>query len=185
MLSDRVLVLSPRPAEVLADIAIDLPRPRTPEDARSPAFGALVDQVFAALSRGMAHCVTNRWPHNERMRRRTRHRSGTGPDARGPALAFCSSSPLGNSPRARLADSFVLAAPSEVAIYLLAQPQLMPARSERDPEQRGRGVRARQCRSTRPRRHRPGLAAERAPRDGRGTCWSSACRWWRPGRSCA
>lgn len=54
MLSDRIIVLSPRPAEVLADIAIRLPRPRAPEDARDPAFVALVDEVFAALSRGSA-----------------------------------------------------------------------------------------------------------------------------------
>jgi NitT/TauT family transport system ATP-binding protein len=54
MLSDRVIVLSPRPAEIVADIAIDLSRPRAPEDARRPAFGALVDAVFAALSQGSA-----------------------------------------------------------------------------------------------------------------------------------
>ena len=54
MLSDRVIVLSPRPAEIVADIAIDLPRPRAPEDARKPEFTALVDTVFAALSDGAA-----------------------------------------------------------------------------------------------------------------------------------
>jgi NitT/TauT family transport system ATP-binding protein len=54
MLSDRVIVLSPRPAEVVADITIDLPRPRRPEDARKPAFAANVDAVFAALSQGGA-----------------------------------------------------------------------------------------------------------------------------------
>jgi NitT/TauT family transport system ATP-binding protein len=54
MLSDRVIVLSPRPAEVLADIEIGLERPRTPDHARRPEFAALVDQVFAALSQGAA-----------------------------------------------------------------------------------------------------------------------------------
>jgi NitT/TauT family transport system ATP-binding protein len=54
MLSDRVIVLSPRPAAVIADIDIPLPRPRSPSDARSPAYTALVDDVFAALSRGAA-----------------------------------------------------------------------------------------------------------------------------------
>lgn len=54
MLSDRVIVLSPRPAEVVADIAVDLPRPREPAEARSPAFAALVDRVFSALSEGAA-----------------------------------------------------------------------------------------------------------------------------------
>lgn len=52
MLSDRVVVLSPRPAEIVADIAIPLPRPRRAQDARSPAFRELVDQVVAALSLG-------------------------------------------------------------------------------------------------------------------------------------
>lgn len=54
MLSDRVIVLSPRPAEIVADIAIDLPRPRAPEDARKPGFTAHVDAVFAALSQAGA-----------------------------------------------------------------------------------------------------------------------------------
>jgi NitT/TauT family transport system ATP-binding protein len=52
MLSDRVIVLTPRPAGVLADIDIPLERPRNPGDARSPEFAALVDEVVAALSRG-------------------------------------------------------------------------------------------------------------------------------------
>jgi len=54
MLSDRVLVLSPRPAEVVADIAIPLPHPRRAQHARSAEFGQLVDQVVTALSLGSA-----------------------------------------------------------------------------------------------------------------------------------
>jgi NitT/TauT family transport system ATP-binding protein len=54
MLSDRVVVLSPRPAEVVADIAVDLPRPRAPGDARGPGFAALVDAVQDALAEGAA-----------------------------------------------------------------------------------------------------------------------------------
>ena len=54
MLSDRVIVLSPRPAQVLADIDIPLLRPRSPGLARTPEFAGLVDDVFAALSRGAA-----------------------------------------------------------------------------------------------------------------------------------
>lgn len=54
MLSDRILVLSPRPATIVADIAVDLPRPRDPDMARQAAFTALVDEVFSALSQGMA-----------------------------------------------------------------------------------------------------------------------------------
>lgn len=54
MLADRVIVLSPRPARVVADIAIPLPRPRSPGDARGAGFGALVDAVQEALARGAA-----------------------------------------------------------------------------------------------------------------------------------
>nr|MCU0856463.1 ABC transporter ATP-binding protein [Paracoccaceae bacterium] len=52
--SDRVIVLSPRPAEIVADIAVDLPRPRDPGFARRTDFGEIVDRVFAALAEGMA-----------------------------------------------------------------------------------------------------------------------------------
>jgi NitT/TauT family transport system ATP-binding protein len=53
LLSDRVIVLSPRPAEIVADIEIDLPvrGRRTPPERRGRA---LIDRVFAALSKGMA-----------------------------------------------------------------------------------------------------------------------------------
>lgn len=54
MLSDRVVVLSPRPAGIVADIPIGLDRPRKPEMARTAAFADLTDTVFAALSAGMA-----------------------------------------------------------------------------------------------------------------------------------
>lgn len=51
LLSDRVVVLSPRPARTLAEIVIDLPRPRPPSITRDPRFGAHVDQVFEVLFR--------------------------------------------------------------------------------------------------------------------------------------
>jgi NitT/TauT family transport system ATP-binding protein len=54
MLSDRIVVLSSRPAEVVEDIPVDLLRPREPEVARHPDFAALVDRVSEALARGMA-----------------------------------------------------------------------------------------------------------------------------------
>ena len=54
MLSDRIIVLSPRPAEIVADLAVDLPRPRPPEVARQPGFVAIVEDVYAALTDGMA-----------------------------------------------------------------------------------------------------------------------------------
>ncbi len=46
MLADRIVVLSPRPGRIVAEIAVTLARPRL-EDA--PAFRDLVEQVTAAL----------------------------------------------------------------------------------------------------------------------------------------
>lgn len=57
MLSDRVVVLSPRPARIMADIAVDLPRPRRAELARDTEFANLVDQVFSALAQGVAETL--------------------------------------------------------------------------------------------------------------------------------
>jgi NitT/TauT family transport system ATP-binding protein len=44
-LSDRVLVMSPRPSRILADIRIDLDRPRQARNKRLPRFNELVDQI--------------------------------------------------------------------------------------------------------------------------------------------
>ena len=57
MLSDRVVVLSPRPARIVADIKVGLPRPRRAEMARSPVFTGIVDSVFDALAGGMAEAM--------------------------------------------------------------------------------------------------------------------------------
>ena len=54
LLSDRVVVLSPRPAQIVDDIRIDMPRPRSEDAARSDRAVALIDRVFAALAKGMA-----------------------------------------------------------------------------------------------------------------------------------
>lgn len=54
LLSDRILALSPRPAGIVADIRVDLPRPRRPEDVREPACAAYISRVFSALSEGIA-----------------------------------------------------------------------------------------------------------------------------------
>ena len=53
-ISDRVIVLSPRPATIIDDITVDLPRPRDGTVGRSEQATALADRVFAALSKGMA-----------------------------------------------------------------------------------------------------------------------------------
>jgi NitT/TauT family transport system ATP-binding protein len=48
-LADRIIVLSRRPAHVLADVKIDLPRPR---DRKSPAFYELTDRVYSLITEG-------------------------------------------------------------------------------------------------------------------------------------
>ena len=53
LLSDRVIVMSPRPARVVESIDIDLPRPRPEDTARTPAAMELIERVHAALSQGM------------------------------------------------------------------------------------------------------------------------------------
>jgi len=52
-LSDRILVLSPRPASIVADIAVPLTRPRHADVARTPEFAAIADAVLDALAVGM------------------------------------------------------------------------------------------------------------------------------------
>jgi NitT/TauT family transport system ATP-binding protein len=52
-LSDRVLVSSPRPTTVAADIAIDLPRPRASDVEDDPRFVELCAQVRHSLHQGM------------------------------------------------------------------------------------------------------------------------------------
>jgi NitT/TauT family transport system ATP-binding protein len=54
MLADRIVVFSPRPASVAADIAVDLPRPREPDFVRRADFATLVEDVSMALSKGVA-----------------------------------------------------------------------------------------------------------------------------------
>jgi len=52
LLSDKVVVMTPRPGRVQAVIDIDLPRPRTPEVAESSAFLSLVSEVKKKLRIG-------------------------------------------------------------------------------------------------------------------------------------
>ncbi len=48
LMADRVLVLSPRPGTFLADIKIDLPRPRDKKDVR---VNEISDQIFSLMAR--------------------------------------------------------------------------------------------------------------------------------------
>jgi NitT/TauT family transport system ATP-binding protein len=51
MMSDRIFVMSPRPARITATIDVGLPRPRGPETQRSQAFFDLVTRTGEALYR--------------------------------------------------------------------------------------------------------------------------------------
>jgi NitT/TauT family transport system ATP-binding protein len=53
-LADRVLVLGRRPASIVAEIPVDLPRPRTPEMLEMPLFHSLAHRVRRAIDQAGA-----------------------------------------------------------------------------------------------------------------------------------
>jgi NitT/TauT family transport system ATP-binding protein len=53
-LSDRVIVLSPRPGRILADVAVDLPRPRNLDMLSDEKFGAYTRRIRRVLDTGTA-----------------------------------------------------------------------------------------------------------------------------------
>ncbi|MEB3314114.1 MAG: ABC transporter ATP-binding protein [Cyanobacteriota bacterium] len=54
LLSSRVVVMSPRPGRITADVAIASPQPRSPSFRHSPAYPDYCQQVAAALVAAMA-----------------------------------------------------------------------------------------------------------------------------------
>ncbi len=54
LLSDRVVVMSPRPGRIIQTLDIDLPRPRLLGTRELPRFGELVRQGAIALEEGYA-----------------------------------------------------------------------------------------------------------------------------------
>lgn len=58
LLSDRVVVMSPSPGRIVADVRVELPRPRSLAMEVEPAFAALVSEVRAALGSGASMSLT-------------------------------------------------------------------------------------------------------------------------------
>lgn len=58
LLADRIIVLSPRPARVVADIIVRLPHPRPNQIAEAPTFRRLAEQALSALAQGVADSPT-------------------------------------------------------------------------------------------------------------------------------
>ena len=57
-LSDRILVMSPSPGEVVEEISVDLPRPRPIVLGDAPEFGAYVDRIHRHFERmGVLHGI--------------------------------------------------------------------------------------------------------------------------------
>jgi NitT/TauT family transport system ATP-binding protein len=57
LLSDRVLVMTRRPAVVVADIAVPFPRPRVPALQETPAFNVLVGELRSMIERGLSEAA--------------------------------------------------------------------------------------------------------------------------------
>jgi len=58
LLADRVYVFSPRPARVVTEVAVDLPRPRPADTIRQPAFLAAEAALLEALGTGTARIAS-------------------------------------------------------------------------------------------------------------------------------
>ena len=57
-LSDRIFVMSPSPGEVVDEITVDLPRPRSIVLGDAPEFGAYVDRIYGHFERmGVLHGI--------------------------------------------------------------------------------------------------------------------------------
>ncbi|WP_374300306.1 ABC transporter ATP-binding protein [Paracoccus sp. (in: a-proteobacteria)] len=53
LLADRIVVLSPRPARVVADLPVPLPHPRLPQLTETPAFRRIAARALQALAQGV------------------------------------------------------------------------------------------------------------------------------------
>jgi NitT/TauT family transport system ATP-binding protein len=61
-LSDRVLVMAPRPGRIIADITIDLPRPRVLDVKRTPEFAQYAQRIWSLISGHQAEAAGSAAP---------------------------------------------------------------------------------------------------------------------------
>jgi ABC-type nitrate/sulfonate/bicarbonate transport system ATPase subunit len=66
-LSDRVIVLSPRPGHIILDLSIDLPRPRPVDVLVSPRFVELKAHLFSVLSQTEGQSSLTQTPNERKI----------------------------------------------------------------------------------------------------------------------
>jgi NitT/TauT family transport system ATP-binding protein len=59
LLADTVLVMTARPGRIAAEIAVELPRPRSLATAHDPAYGALFDRIYGLLRDEVVRAMTS------------------------------------------------------------------------------------------------------------------------------
>ena len=190
-LSDRVVVMSARPGRILADIPIDIPRPRELEVKRTPRFVELADQIWQLVSGQLAgSCPDRRLRSDDRTRSPAAREAGARPQpghssshpaplrpdpARvGPHRLRDRASHLGAGHRVRLHQAGHISSPTailSVAVQGLLRDRLHPAAPLGEhPGVRGLGSRSRPSRGSR-------WAWRWACSGGSSTCWT---RGWTP-----
>jgi NitT/TauT family transport system ATP-binding protein len=59
LLADTILVMTARPGRIAAEIAVDLPRPRSHATTRLPAYSALFDRIYGLLRDEVMQAMVN------------------------------------------------------------------------------------------------------------------------------
>jgi NitT/TauT family transport system ATP-binding protein len=58
LLADTILVMTARPGRIAAEIAVDLPRPRSLATTHDPAYGRLFDRIYGLLRDEVLRAMT-------------------------------------------------------------------------------------------------------------------------------
>jgi NitT/TauT family transport system ATP-binding protein len=58
LLADTIVVMTARPGRIAAEIAVDLPRPRSMATTHDPAYGVLFDQIYGLLRDEVVRAMT-------------------------------------------------------------------------------------------------------------------------------